>query len=233
MDMDPLRISVIIPAFNEESVIEATLQQFQQGVEPFEIIVVDGGSDDRTVSLVASVERVRLVSGRHRGRAAQMNEGASIATGDVLLFLHADTRLPGLWCDRIVDSIEHHKAIGGRFRIGIDDSKAIYRWIAFGSNFRSRVLGVTYGDQAIYARTDVFSRIGGYPALPLFEDSGLADLLKKEGLFDWIDLPVLTSSRRWRKGGPLRTVAKMWLMRVGYSLGIGPSALRRFYDHAR
>lgn len=228
-----LSISVVIPTFNEESVIEETLQQFKQDLEPLEIIIVDGGSDDRTVAIVGAFKQVRLLSSTTRGRAAQMNEGASIATGDVLLFLHADTRLPSRWRNHIEASIQQRKAAGGRFRMAVDDPKAIYRWIAWGSNFRSRVLGVTYGDQAIYTRADVFSKIGGYPTLPLFEDSVLAERVKAAGLFDWIDLPVLTSSRRWHKGGPLRTVARMWLIRVGYSLGVRPSVLRRFYDHAR
>lgn len=233
MQSEALSISVIIPTFNEESIIAVTLQQFEQEAGLLEIIVVDGGSIDRTTAIVRADERVRLLASNSKGRAAQMNDGALIAIGDILLFLHADTTLPAQWRERIVNSIQRHNASGGRFRMAVDDPDAIYRWIAWGSNFRSRCLGVTYGDQAIYARRDVFWRVGGYPMLPLFEDSVLADRLKGEGLFDWIDLPVLTSSRRWRQGGPIRTMVRMWLLRIGYSLGVRPEVLRRFYDTVR
>lgn len=230
---ESLSISVIIPALNEESVIGACLAQFQDIPDPLEIIVADGGSDDRTCIVAGEYPRVRVVRSAARGRAVQMNAGAAAAAGDILLFLHADTLLPEDWRRRVIDSVSRPEVSGGRFRFDISDPAPVYRWIARGTNFRSRVLGITYGDQAIYTRRDVFLKVGGYPAIPIFEDSEFAGKLKREGLFDWIDAPISTSSRRWRRRGPVRTLLLTWMLRLLYTLGVSPDALHRLYRHVR
>lgn len=246
------RISIIIPTFNEAMMITDCLNQFESfservtenlrpGIlrrsnktcEPAEVIVVDGGSNDDTAKIVKSYSRVRYIEHEQRGRAVQMNAGAAAALGDVLLFLHADTKLPYRWSKHVIESIYHRGMSGGRFRFDIADPKRIYRWIARGTNFRSRILGITYGDQAIYARRETFETLGGYPKISVFEDAGFAERLKKVGGLDWIDEPILTSARRWEKRGPIRTLLLTWLLRTLYTFYVPPRFLARFYSASR
>ena len=198
-----------------------------------EIIVVDGGSDDGTPEVVRSCPGTRLIESGKRGRAVQMNAGAAASSGDVLLFLHADTRLPACWRARVTESIYGRGKAGGRFRFDIAHAKRIYRWIARGTNFRSRILGITYGDQAIYTTREVFEAVGGFPGIPVFEDARFADRLKQAGGLDWIDEAVLTSARRWERRGPVRTLLLTWLLWLGYTLFVPPRFLARFYGVVR
>lgn len=259
---DP-RISVIIPTLNEASTIEDCLEQFDGGtVRPnqpaslpgppdsagrdgsferdrpdgpgfLEIIVVDGGSDDGTPEIVRSRPGARLIESSLRGRAIQMNAGAAASSGDVLLFLHADTRLPPGWRELVAESIRGRGKAGGRFRFDIAHAKRIYRWIAQGTNFRSRFLCITYGDQAIYTTREAFEAVGGFPGIPVFEDSRFADRLKKAGGLDWIDEAVLTSARRWERRGPVRTLLLTWLLWLAHTLFVPPRFLARFYRVVR
>jgi len=254
---DSLRISIIIPTLNEALTIEDCLGQFDFGsgdsagpgkstgsagqdvsTDPggsnaLDIIVVDGGSDDGTPGIVKSYPAIRLVESGERGRAVQMNAGAAAASGDVLVFLHADTRLPARWRECVTESILGRGMAGGRFRFDIAHAGRIYRWIARGTNFRSRCLGITYGDQAIYSTRKAFATAGGYPEIPVFEDAGFADRLKKAGGLDWIDDAVLTSARRWEGRGPVRTLLLTWFLRMLYILFVPPRYLARFYGVVR
>lgn len=256
---DP-RISVIIPTLNEASTIEDCLGQFDggsrgsdvtggssgpagqdgsierdspDGTGSLEILVVDGGSEDGTPEIVRSCPWARLIEPGIRGRAVQMNAGAAASSGDVLLFLHADTRLPPGWRELVAESICGRGKAGGRFRFDIAHAKRIYRWIAGGTNFRSRFLGITYGDQAIYTTRKAFEALGGYPGIPVFEDSRFADRLKQAGGLDWIDEAVLTSARRWERRGPVRTLMLTWFLWLAYTLFIPPRFLARFYGVVR
>lgn len=198
-----------------------------------EIIVVDGGSDDGTPEVVRSCPGASLIESGTQGRAVQMNAGAAASSGDVLLFLHADTRLPACWRARVTESIHGRGKAGGRFRFDIAHAKRIYRWIARGTNFRSRFLGITYGDQAIYTTREAFEAVGGFPDIPVFEDARFADRLKQAGGLDWIDEAVRTSARRWERRGPVRTVLLTWLLRLLYTLFVPPRFLARFYGAVR
>ena len=258
-----LRISIIIPTLNEASTIEDCLDQFDcgsggsdalsgqgalgesggqgrrglpdvsDGLGELEIIVVDGGSDDGTAEIVLSRAKVRFIELGKPGRAVQMNEGAAASSGDVLLFLHADTRLPNRWRELVAESIFGRGKAGGRFRFDIAHASRIYRWIAGGTNFRSRFLGITYGDQAIYTTREAFEAVGGFPGIPVFEDARFADRLKKAGGLDWIDEAVLTSARRWERRGPVRTLLLTWLLRLLYTLFVPARFLARFYGVVR
>ena len=212
---------------------ESTDSPGPDGTETLEIIVVDGGSADGTPEIVRSWPGARLIESSIRGRAIQMNAGAAASSGDVLLFLHADTRLPAGWREFVTESIFGRGKAGGRFRFDIAHAKRIYRWIARGTNFRSRFLGITYGDQAIYTTREAFEAVGGYPGIPVFEDARFADRLKQAGGLDWIDEAVLTSARRWERRGPVRTLLLTWLLRLLYTLFVPPRILARFYGVVR
>ena len=227
------RISVIIPTYNEAETIAACLEQFRAVPDPLEIIVADGGSRDRTAEIAEGHPRVRIVQSAALGRAMQMNAGAAKATGDLFIFLHSDTLLPVRWRDFIIASVYERGMVGGRFRLSISDSGPVFRWIARGNNFRSRILGITYGDQAIYTRREIFERVNGYPPIPIFEDSEFCNLLKCEGSFDWVDTPVVTSARRWHLRGAVRTVLLTWSLRLLYILSVSPERLSRYYGAVR
>lgn len=227
------RISIIIPVYNEEDTITTCLRQFEPPPDTLEIIVSDGGSGDRTVEAARRFSAVRVIRSPKRGRATQMNAGAAEADGDIFLFLHADTLLPAGWRSLVVKSICEDGMAGGRFRLSISAPGFAYRCVAWGTNFRSRVLGITYGDQAIYVRRDVFERVGGYPAIPIFEDSEFCDLIRREGRFGWNDAPVVTSARRWQRRGVIRTVLLTWTLRLLYLLAVPPEVLARYYGSVR
>ena len=209
------------------------LPDVSDGLDGLEIIVVDGGSDDGTAGIVRSRSEVRLIELGRPGRAAQMNAGAADSSGDVLLFLHADTRLPNRWRELVAESIFGRGKAGGRFRFDIAHASRIYRWIAGGTNFRSRFLGITYGDQAIYTTRETFEAVGGFPGIPVFEDARFADRLKEAGGLDWIDEAVQTSARRWERHGPVRTLLLTWFLRLLYTLFVPPRFLARFYGVVR
>ena len=209
------------------------LPDVSDGLDRLEIIVVDGGSDDGTAGIVRSRSDIGLIELGRPGRAAQMNAGAAASSGDVLLFLHADTRLPNRWRELVAESIFGRGKAGGRFRFDIAHAGRIYRWIAGGTNFRSRFLGITYGDQAIYTTREAFEAVGGFPGIPVFEDARFADRLKKAGGLDWIDEAVQTSARRWERHGPVRTLLLTWLLRLLYTLFVPPRFLARFYGVVR
>ena len=225
--MEP-RISVIIPVVNEEGTIGRCLDQFRD-VRDVEVIVVDGGSADRTREITAGHGSARWIVSSHTGRAPQMNLGAGAATGEVLLFLHSDTALPDQAIRMILESLEDPEVVGGRFRLGLSEAIFVFRWIAALSTLRSRCLGITYGDQAIYVKRKVFEEMGGFPPLELFEDSEFCSALSRTGRFVMLDAAVRSSTRRWRRWGIARTVVWMWALRLLYALGVSDRRLSRWY----
>ncbi|MBT4137684.1 MAG: glycosyltransferase family 2 protein [Candidatus Latescibacteria bacterium] len=225
-------ISVIIPALNEADSIQACLAQFDQQ-DDLEVLVVDGGSTDGTLGLVESSDIGRCITAPEPGRAMQMNFGAQQATGDVLLFLHADTFLPLEGLDLIRQTLVSDDVVGGRFELGLAESNIGFRLIAYMSTLRSRYLGITYGDQGIFVRREIFDSVRGYPLLLLFEDSEFCTLVARRGTFVMLPAQVRSSTRRWHKWGVARTVIWMWLLRVLFTCGVSDKTLCRWYRAVR
>ncbi len=225
--MSEPRLSIILPTLNEAHGIVPCLQPLQAlRTRGHEIILADGGSRDATVTLAEPwVDKV-IHSGR--GRAVQMNAGARAAQGDVLLFLHADTRLPADADALILNALQ---ARGwGRFDVRLSGAQPLLRVVATLMNWRSRLTGIATGDQAIFVRRALFEKVGGFPEIPLMEDIALARALKKCGPPLCLKQRVLTSSRRWEQQGILRTIFLMWRLRLAYALGADPAQLvKRYY----
>ena len=225
-----MRLSIIIPVLDEERTIGSTLEALGSLVVE-EVLVVDGGSTDGTREIVAH-KHATLVSSP-RGRAHQMNHGARLAKGDVLLFLHADTRLPPSATSDILSALEDPRCVGGRFDLRLDGERWIFWLIGNLISLRSRLTKVATGDQAIFVRRQVFEEIGGFPDIPLMEDIAFCRMLKKKGRVACLRSQVVTSSRRWGAEGVGRTILKMWVLRLLFLAGISPFRLKRFYGEAR
>ena len=223
-------ISVIVPALNEEGQIAAALASARApGV--VEIIVVDGGSSDGTVRLAEQhADRVLTAP---RGRAVQMNAGAAVARGAVLLFLHADTRLPRGFDAAVLAALRDPAVVGGRFDVRLVPTTALLALVGALINLRSRMSRIATGDQAIFTRRAVFDALRGFAAIPLMEDVAFSRALKRHGRIACLRMPVETSSRRWLADGPLRTVLRMWWLRLLYFCGVSPQRLRRHYADTR
>ena len=221
-------LSIIIPVLNEANIIRSILSRLQDDGR-IEIIVVDGGSQDNTFEL-AKAEGVQVILSPQKGRARQMNAGAAIATGDILLFLHADTQLPPDYLNLIKDTLAQPNAIAGAFELAIDrDSKSL-RWVEIMVKLRSRWFSLPYGDQGIFLHRKVFQAMGGFADLPIMEDFELIQRLKKQGRIAIAPAAVLTSSRRWQKLGVFKTTLINQLVILGYYLGIPPKQLRCLYE---
>jgi len=227
-----VQISVIIPVLNEVASIQKCLEQFHQE-DLIDVVVVDGGSTDGTPDVVASSMIGQCVLSPKPGRAAQMNFGAEKAVGDVFLFLHADTFLPPNGLALIREVVAKQNVVGGRFELGLAETRLGFRLIAYLSTLRSKFLGITYGDQGIFVRRDIFQAVGGYPALELFEDSEFCNAVKSRGKFVMLPAQVCSSTRRWQKWGVVRTVIWMWVLRVLFVCGISDKTLSQWYRAVR
>jgi rSAM/selenodomain-associated transferase 2 len=220
-------LSIIIPVLNESTLIQSTLEPLLL-TPSVEVIVVDGGSADNTVKL-AQAAGAKVLIASQAGRAHQMNEGASIALGELLLFLHADTQLPRDYLFQVQFLLALPLVVAGAFSLKIDAPGLAYRLLEWGVNLRSRLFSLPYGDQAIFLRAERFKTLGGYKNLPIMEDYALIQQLKRQGKIAIAPSSVLTSSRRWQKLGIARTTLINQLIILAYFFRISPDSLARWY----
>ena len=223
-------LSIIIPVLDEAAMIaEALAALAPYRVRGAEIIVVDGGSRDATVA-AARPFADRLLAAPP-GRGAQMNAGATAAQGGVLLFLHADTRLPPEADRLILRELQRSRRVWGRFDVTIAGRSPLLRVVAAMMNLRSRLTGIATGDQAMFATREAFDQVGGFPAIPLMEDIVLSRRLKRIGRPGCLAARVTTSGRRWDRDGVVRTIVAMWRLRLAFFLGAKPARLARRYGY--
>lgn len=222
--------SVIVPALDEAGRIEKSLRSARRALgDRAELIVVDGGSRDDTRRRAA---RLATVISAPRGRARQMNAGARAGSGEVLLFLHADTCLSPDAGERIRACLEDPAVVGGCCRFAVDPPAprlGRFRLLETGVNLRTRAFRSATGDQAIFVRRGVFHTVGGFPDHPLFEDVALVRRLRRQGRFRPVEAVARTSRRRWEREGFWRTILLHWALRVGFWAGVPPARLAAWY----
>ncbi len=221
----PVLISIVIPALNEAAIIEETLLALNDQAGPFEVIVVDGGSVDDTVCLA---ERHAQVVTSKRGRANQMNAGANVARGEILLFLHADTHLPRNALADIRNAIaQNHRA--GAFRLQFDASSPLLRFYSFFTRFESKHL--CFGDRGLFVDARLFEHIGAFAPIPVFEDLDIVRRLTKHTRFVFLPSYVTTAARRFKKHGMLRQQLLNIYLWTRYMLGAAPKDLASLYNY--
>lgn len=217
---------------NEERAIARTLDAIAAGASGaeviVEVIVVDGGSTDRSCEEARPRCATLLVA--RRGLARQMNAGAAAAQGDALVFVHADTLMPRSFAGDIAAALADPAVIGGRFDLQLDDNAPLLRLIGWLISARSRLSRTGTGDQAIFVRREMFERLGGYRDIALCEDLDLARRLKRAGRVACLRSRVTTSARRWRERGVVATTIQMWFIRTAFLLGVPPERLAHLYN---
>ncbi len=219
-------LSVIIPTLNESENIAHTLENVGKD-RAVEVIVVDGGSSDNTCDIAAGKgAKVFSIPG---GRATQLNVGAKCSNGRYLLFLHADTLLPAGYRQAIIGTLTDPEVVAGAFRFSCDDNSFGMKLVALGINLRSTIFGLPYGDQGIFLERHIFDEMGGFKELPIMEDFDLVCRLRKRGKVVTLRQPVVTSSRRWRSLGIVRTTLLNQMMIAEFMLGVSPQLLADFY----
>lgn len=226
------QISIIIPTLNEAAGIAAALAALQplRG-RGHDVIVVDGGSGDGTPELARPLADCVLAA--PAGRASQMNAGVAAARGDIVLFLHADTRLPADADRAVREGLAVTRRLWGRFDVRIAGRHPLLPVVAWLMNLRSRLTGIATGDQAMFAWRETFLLAGGFPPIPLMEDVALARALGELSPPLCLDARVTTSGRRWESRGVVRTIALMWWLRLRFFLGASPERLAQRYDAPR
>lgn len=224
-----MKLSIIIPTLNEEHSLGGTLASFSG--HGFEVIVVDGGSEDGTVEIARQHNSVVLIS--NRGRGIQQHTGASHAGGDVLLFLHADTSLPRGFETMIEEALSHPGVVYGAFHLRHHPSTPFLNLVALMANLRCLLMKMPYGDQALFMRRSDYLRVGGFKDLPIMEDVDLVRRLNRIGRFKLTRGRVKTSARRYDKEGIIYATIRNWSLIIRYLLGQSPHRLHRLYSDAR
>jgi rSAM/selenodomain-associated transferase 2 len=219
-------ISVIIPTLNEQSAISGSIKSAKK-TKGVEIIVVDGGSIDNTTKIASSLGAKVIKSSP--GRSIQMNKGAKIAKGKILLFLHADTKLPSGYKDCVEKIMKGPKVAAGAFKFSLDGKAFKYRIVEFGVILRNWLFNLPYGDQALFIRKDLFKKIGGFPNIPIMEDVALLKKLRIKGKIVIVPIPVKISARRWEKLGVIKTTLLNYLSILAFLSGIPPKKIAVWY----
>ncbi len=226
-----MEISVIIPTFNEELTIGKTLDALARLVNVDEIIIVDGGSTDKTIEIAENSKRAKkleIVNFPEANRGKQLHEGTKHASGEIFWFLHADTR-PVLGCARQIKAfMRYEEIVGGNFEVVFDGKS---RWARFLTKLypQLRAIGLIYGDSAIFARREVYRQIGGFKSFPIFEDLDFVERLKKTGKIVTLPAVVTTSSRRFEGTSFILTFSRWTILQLLYWLGVNPETLLRIY----
>lgn len=222
-----LRISIIVPVLNEQAVVAAAIERaWTAGAD--EVILSDGGSSDGTIE-VAQQANCQFVS-VEPGRASQMNAGAAIASGDVLLFMHADNWLPERGCDQIRESMEHSDFTWGGFEQQIEDQGFLFRLIERGNLMRGKYQSLVYGDQGLFVSRELFDSLGGFTIMPLMEDFELSQRLASHGRPALLPGPIHVSARRWKAKGLARQTLRNWAITGAYRLGVSADRLAAWYN---
>ncbi len=228
--MTPSRISIIIPTLNEALNLEACVKALGKS-ENFELIVVDGGSQDETTTIAKELKATVLST--NACRAMQMNAGAKAATNDIFLFLHADTIVPEDWPDIVQTTLQINGIALGAFQFALDDSGTRFGVVQRLANFRSKFFQMPYGDQGMFVTRDVFYRVGGFPEITIMEDYAFCRAVRKFGGIKTVNSRAITSGRRWRKLGFFRTTLVNQLIIALFNIGVSDKVLRRIYDSAK
>ena len=220
-------LCIVVPVLNEAETLAPSLDELQRFRQRgARVVVVDGGSEDDTLAIARTHADLALLA--PRGRAAQMNAGAALCPADVLLFLHADTRLPDN-----AHALVRRATLGpyawGRFDVRIASARPIFRLVEGAMNRRSRWTGIATGDHAMFVRHALFVQVGGFPDIALMEDVALSRALKRHGPPACLSERVTTSARRWERHGVWRTIALMWRLRAAYLMGADPAQLAARY----
>lgn len=223
-------ISVIIPVYNEETMLRKNNNYYRVLSQNSELIFVDGGSEDKTVSLANKLGRV--VKAR-KNRAAQMNAGAHAAKGKILLFLHADAILQQRHLEKLEEIVISKEFAGGCLTQVLDEPGLIFKWIAFTGNVRAKMTKVFYGDQAIFVRQSIFKKLRGFPEVKICEDILFSRKLRNFGSVDILPVPVYCSARRWKKRGIMKTFLTNRRITIPLTFGTHPNKLKVGYEDVR
>lgn len=230
--MDHPKFSIIVPVLHEAESIDDLIAHLRHlgSEEECEIIIVDGAPEKDTLGAISDDRIVKISSAE--GRAKQMNAGASVAKGEILIFLHADTELPQNALKRIKAFVNRKEYVGGAFDLGIKSDKIIFKVIAFLASLRSRLNRIPFGDQAIFVRTNYFNEIRGYQEIPLMEDVELMKRIRKSGMKIMIFRDrVMTSPRRWEREGILYCILRNYMNQLLYFFGVSPHKLVNWYKN--
>jgi rSAM/selenodomain-associated transferase 2 len=221
-----VKISIVIPVINEEAeIVRAMSRAWESGCD--ELIVVDGGSRDKTMELAQAANCLSVQGAT--GRGSQLNLGASIATGDVLVFLHVDNWLAAGCCDQLRESIGIVNQPWGGFQQEIENARPIYRWLEKGNALRTRFQSLVYGDQAMFVTRKAFDQVDGFPDIPLMEDFEISKRLYKISFPLLLPGPVHVGARRWEANGVVRQTMRNWSLSAAYRCGVPPERLLKKY----